>query len=80
MPITDSDLQRKAFKREYLRKLKRGDMVTLDLDMRAVAMKSGGRLMDVTPPRSAAAVEADERRRKERADREWADHCWKFYS
>ena len=79
MPTIDSDLQRKALKRELAKSRQVGDFITCDGGPVSLAGRvdaHGG--ISITPPeRSPAELEAE---RKRKADREWWDRCWKFYT
>jgi hypothetical protein len=76
MPAIDTEAGRRDARRAYLKGLRKGDMIQCALPMKAVAMRCDGRLLDMTPSPSAAEIEAE---RKAKADREWQDHCWRFY-
>jgi hypothetical protein len=68
MPTVEE--QRKAERRAYLLSLRKGSFIQCDLAMRAVTIRAHGRTMDVTPPLSEAAIEAE---KKAKAD---ADYKW----
>jgi hypothetical protein len=66
--------QRRDARRAYLRSLKRGDMIQCALPMQSMLMKFGGRMVDVTPAREPAELEAE---RKAKADAEWREYWWR---
>ncbi len=75
MPTIDVEAHRKARRRQYIKGLKRGDMITCDLGMSKVVLGCGKSALPIVksfapPQRTAAEIEA-ERRRK--AQREWED-------
>jgi hypothetical protein len=63
MPQMDVEAQRRAARRAYLKGLKRGDFVKCALPMQTMAMQVGGQMVDVTPERTAAEREAEEKAR-----------------
>jgi hypothetical protein len=78
MPSIDIEAARRDARRAYLKGLKRGDIVYASAPMSRVMMKSGGRMIDVTPePSAASSVDASNTRiemiEAERKAREHAD-------
>jgi hypothetical protein len=63
MPTLDHEAALRAQRREYLKSLRKGDMITCALPMRAVAMRVDGRLCDFSPEPSKAELEAEKRRK-----------------
>ena len=63
----DNEAARREARRTYLKGLHKGSYIQASLGMQAVAMRCDGRLLDVTPERDAAQVEAE----KKAADYRW---------
>jgi hypothetical protein len=77
MPTIDADLQRKAQRRELAKSRRKGDFITCDGGPVLAGQFVSDVCHSVAPQRSAAEIEAE---RKAKADREWADRCWRLYS
>ena len=72
LPVVDNGAARRDARRAYLKGLKRGDLITCDLSMKAVGMSCGGTVRDMTPAPSAAQVDAERLAEKKRED----DRVW----